>query len=170
MRASSGVSGSSGKRSVPEGSQHRHPAGVVPRAGGDNAAGADDSPHLGDTRIRVGHEVHDELRERRIERVGRPRQRLRTADLNVRTGNTLCVGCDKGLGRVDDGDLLRPDQLSERFGQRARPAADVEHAVAPLNARECEQAWREQVRVASHEHVVGFTAGLEGHGVRSLSS
>ena len=147
------------------------PPAIVPRAGRDRAAGADDSPHLGDTRVGVRHEVHDELRERRIERVCRPRQRLRAPGLNVRTGNTLGGGCGERLGRVDGGDLFRPRQLSERFRQRARPAADIEHVLAWLNARECDQAWREPVRVPAHEGVVGFTAGREeGHGVRSLSS
>ena len=66
-------------RRAPEHRDRAALARVVPDRRRDDAAGPRHPRHLAQARDRVGHEVHDELRERGVERVVAERQRLARA-------------------------------------------------------------------------------------------
>ncbi len=66
---------------VPENPEHLHARIVIPDAGADGALRARDAAHLSDRLAMVGNEVHDEQRERLIERCVLELQRLGVADL-----------------------------------------------------------------------------------------
>ena len=55
-------------RSLPVEAQGPATPGVVPDTGRDHAFGPGDAPHLPEAGDRVGHEVDDQLSDRRIER------------------------------------------------------------------------------------------------------
>ena len=117
-----------------------------------DAARADDAPHLGDARRRVVHERDDELRERGVEALVRPRQVLGRRLVHGDVGQPLAQRRDERRRRVGGGDLRAA--AHELGGQRARAGADVEHAHAPADAGEVGEQRREPHRVAAHEVVV----------------
>jgi hypothetical protein len=80
--------------------------------------------------LRIGKEVDDELRQRRVELAVRERQFLRRADDDPRPGNTRPGRLNERLGRVDGGDVLGTNALRERRGERPGAAADVEDALS----------------------------------------
>ena len=61
---------------LPVDAQRRSAAGQIPDGRGDDALASRDARHLPQPGDRLGHEVDDELRERRVERVVRERQAL----------------------------------------------------------------------------------------------
>ena len=118
------------------------------------------SPKAGDG---VRHEVDDELRERRVEgRVGE-RQALRGRPLHADAGMPLSRRLDERLRRVDGRDAVRSDPAHELTGQRAGPAADVEHAPGRADAGVIREEGRERGGVATHEAVVGGRGDREAH-------
>jgi hypothetical protein len=139
-------------------------AAVVPHARGDHAIGTRHAFHLAQTRNGVGHEVDDELRQRSVEDVVRKRQILgrRAMHLDVRV--SLAQRVHERLRGVDGCDGVRPQPLDELGRQRARPAADVEHTLTRVHARQVEERRRERHRVPAHEAVVGVRGDGEGHG------
>ena len=108
-------------RRFPERAQQLHSLGEVPDAGGGLAAGAEHAAHLARRRLGIGHEVEDELRERRIEPAVRERQRLRAAGLYVGTWIAPAALLDEGVGGVDRGDGLGAEPAYELFRQRPGP-------------------------------------------------
>ena len=117
------------------------PPRVIPDAGGDDAALPRDATHLGQPGDGIGHEVDDELRERRVELAvretaappptpaGRRRPGFRSRDR-----------CDERLGRIDRRDRRGAEARDELGGERARAASDVEDALTAADAGEvCEE-------------------------------
>ena len=94
-------------RRAPEGRERAALARVVPDAGRDHAAGLGDARHLAQPGDRVGHEVHDELRERGVEGGVAERQLLgrRLRGLDVREA------------------LARAPRRTSPTGRRRRPLA-----------------------------------------------
>ena len=82
---------------VPERSQERHLARVVPDARSDDAARPRHPAHLGDARARVLQEVEDELGERGVEGVVREGQVLGGGDAGVHPRQTLAHCRDEWL-------------------------------------------------------------------------
>jgi len=64
-------------RRAKERRDRRSLAGVVPHARRDGSSASCNSRHFPQTRDRIGHEVNDELRERRVELAVRKGQCLR---------------------------------------------------------------------------------------------
>jgi hypothetical protein len=85
--------------------------------------------HLAQTGDRIAHEVHHELRERGVELSVAERKRLGRRGADVDAGMALAAGRDERLRRIDRGDRRRGDPRDELGFQRARAAADVEHAL-----------------------------------------
>ena len=125
---------------------------AVPHADGDDAAWADDAAHLGDTGRRVVHERDDELRERGVERLVRPRELLGRRRLHVDAGQAALERRDERRRGIGGGGVrAAPDELGR---QRTGARADVEHALARLDAGEVGEDRREPDGVAAHEVVV----------------
>ena len=72
-------------------------------------------------------------------------------------------GSHEGRHRVDGDDVRRADRCDELGRERTRPAPDVEHALAGLDAREVRHLRRQQDRVATHEPVVRLGGDIEAH-------
>ena len=117
----------------------------------------------GNAGVRVAHEVHDELGEGGVEAVVLPRQCLRGGLSNIRPRRALARGRDKRLGRVRRGHVLRAQPRDERFGERARPAADVHHRHGGRHARELDEERCQLSGVPPHEAVVLVTGHREAH-------
>ena len=66
--------------------------------------------HLAQAGDRVGHEVHDELRERDVERAVGERQLLGGGTPDVDAGMAVAGGRDERLGRVDGATASAPSR------------------------------------------------------------
>ena len=120
---------------VPEAAQQRHLAGVVPDGGGQRPARPGDAPHLAHARVRVGHEVHDELRERLVERGVVERQRLGRRDLDPDARHALPARLGERRRRLGRRDVLRAQQRGQLGRQRTRTAPDVERTLPAARPR-----------------------------------
>ena len=88
-------------RHVPEQGERAVTAGVIPHACRDDAVGAGHPRHLGQARDRVVHEMDDELRQGRVERVVRERQPFGLGLLHVDIAIAIPYSRDERRGRVD---------------------------------------------------------------------
>src|SRR5947207_13915490 len=117
--------------------------------------------------------MDDELSKRGIEGAVGKRERLRGGEPDVDAGMALASGTDKGVGRVDRGDLLGANATNELRGERTGSTADVENTLTGSNAGEVGKLRREQPRPGSHESVVRLSGHIEAHaadlGVRAES-
>ena len=155
-------------RGVPEHSERPQAAGgVIPDARSYDPAGAGDPPQLAEPADRVGHEVHDELRERCVERVLGERQvfggRLLYADI----GEALTGRLDERRRGIDGRHRRRPESSCELARQGAWAAADVEHSAEVVDAGEVRKRAGERRRVAAHEPVVRAGCDREAHPAES---
>jgi hypothetical protein len=82
---------------LPEHAERTLPAGVVPHAGRDGAAGPRHARHLPQSGDRIPHEVDDELRERGVERSVLEGQLFGGIEAHVDTRVALpCRGHERG--------------------------------------------------------------------------
>jgi hypothetical protein len=102
----------------------------------------------------IVHEVHDELGERRIERVVLERERLGGGKPHLHARMARPRGLDERLGGVDCGDVRRAEPLHELGRERTGSAPDVEDALPSSDVREVGQQRGERRRVPRHESVV----------------
>ena len=98
----------------------------VPHVQGDHAARARDAAQLGDAGERVGHEVHDELRDGEVEGLVGERKVLGGGLHRRHVGQSLADRGDERLGRIDRDDGCRSQPVGEDLGERAGTAADIE--------------------------------------------
>jgi hypothetical protein len=146
---------------APERRERRAAAGHVPDGRGDDAAGSGDARHLRDAAHRIVHEVHDQLRERRVEASVLERELLRRRLADVDAPIALANRVDELRRGIDGGDVrTTPHELRD---QRTRPATHIEHALPLLDAGEVGQLRTELHRVPAHEAVVGVCCDVEGH-------
>ena len=148
---------------APERRQRRPVPCEVPDAGGDDAVEPGHARHLGQARDGIRHEVHDELRERRVEAAVRERQLVRRGEVDVDAGIARAGRRDERLGRIDGRDRVGAEPADELARQRARPGADVEHRPLVADAGEVRQLRGERRRVPPHEAVVGVGGDVEAH-------
>ncbi len=106
-----------------------------PDAADDDAVGTSNAAHLAQAGLRVGEEVHDQLREDGVEPVVGEGKLFGRGEPDVGTRNPFSACVDKRLGRVNRGHALRSHELGQRPRQAAGAAADVEHAVAAVDSR-----------------------------------
>ena len=118
---------------------------------------------LGDAGNRIRHEVHHQLRERRIKGVVRERKLLRRREPDVHPWMSLAGRRDEWLGRVGGRDCVRPETADELRHERPRPAADVEDPLSGLDPREVGEPQGELRRIAAHEGVVGLGGDGKAH-------
>ena len=118
----------------PEQAQRAAAARVVPHARGHDPARARHASHLHEPGDRVGHEVHDELGQRGVERVVVVGQPLGGGGPHVDRGEAGAGRGDEGQRRVHGRDGSRPEPLHQLRGQGTRPAADVEHPLTRSHA------------------------------------
>ena len=120
---------------VPQQAQRPLAATVIPDARGDCAARSCHPRHLPHALGRIGHEVHDELREGSVERVIRERQLLRRAETHVDARFRRARGLDERLRRIDGGDG-RLRRHARRARSSARPGRSRRRSPAvPLRSR-----------------------------------
>ena len=105
--------------------------------------------------------MDDELRKSSIECVVRERQLLRGAEPDVDARVACTGGLDERLRRIDRGDGIGADPGDELRGERARPAADVDHPLSGCDPGEIGELRREQHGVPSHEPVVRIGGDVE---------
>ena len=115
---------------VPERREWGLLARVIPDACRDSSSVAGDARHLGQSTHRVLHEMDDELGERCIELAVCERQLLRSSDLHLNSWMPLSGSDGELLRRVNRSYRRRPEAYHQFGCQRARPAADVEYALA----------------------------------------
>ena len=110
----------------------------------------------------VVHEVDDELRQRGVEGIVRPGQRLGARLLQVGAGHPLGARFEERR-RIGARDVVGAEAARELGGQDAGAAADVENALSCLDAGEVSEDGRQLPRVAAHEAVVRVTRDFEAH-------
>ena len=148
---------------LPEGAERSALATVVPDTCRHDSAFTCNPGHLAEPRDRIVHEVDDELREHRIERLIRKRELLGRRPLNRDLGLPLAEHLDEGLGRIDRGDGGWADTAYQLCRERTRAGADVEHMLTADDARKVRERDRERGRVPAHEPVVGAPGDGEAH-------
>ena len=103
---------------------------------------------------RVGHEVDDELRERRVELVVAERELLRRREPDVDAGMSLLRRRDERLRRIDGRHAVRP-RLAARALPSARPVRiRRRRRVAPQRLPRSRPSTARAARVPAHEAVV----------------
>ena len=153
-------------RGVPEARERASAARVIPHARRDDAAATGHASHLCDSGRRIGHEVDDELRQRRVERAVVERQALRLRAPDVDAGVALARSLDEPGGRVDGCDRVRAESPHELARQGSRAAADIEQTLRLSDGSEVREPRRQRRRVPAHEPVVGLRTGGEAHALR----
>src|SRR5262245_22391305 len=154
---------------LPERSDRRPLACVVPHAGHDGAAVTRHARHLGDPPRGIRHEVHDQLGKGGVELAVAEGQLLGRAQADVHRWEALAERTDERLRWVDRGDTVRPGPSDELARQHARPCADVENPLAADDSGEVGHLRRQLSGVAAHETVVRLGCDLEEAHVRSLA-
>ena len=114
---------------LPVPAEHRHPAGHVPDAGGQQPTGPGHAGHLADRCRRVLHEVEDELREGAVEGAVLEGKGLGRRDADVGSRDARSAFLDERLRRVDGRHLVGADEFGEDGGEGAGAAADVQHVL-----------------------------------------
>ena len=148
---------------APERRQRRPPAREVPDARCDDAVEPGHARHLGQAGDGIRHEVHDELRERRVEAAVRERQLVRRGEVDVDAGIARPGRGDERLGGIDGRDRVGAEPAHELARQRAGARADVEHRFLVADVGEVRQLRGERRRVPPHEAVVGVGGDVEAH-------
>jgi hypothetical protein len=92
----------------------------------------------------VRDEVQDELRERGVERLVRPRQLFRRCLADVCAWDAGGAGREERLGRIGRGDGFHAQVIGEYGCERAGAAAHVERAHPGLDPGEVDEERREQ--------------------------
>ncbi len=90
-------------------------------------------------------------------------QLLRRRSLHGDARVTLARRIDERFRGIHRRHRGRSEQLDQVRGQRARPAPDVDHAVAYGHAGEVGERGSERNRVAAHEAVIGVGGDGERH-------
>ena len=153
--------GIQGSRDLPEQSERAGAPGVIPDGGGDDTPGLRDPAHLAETADGVGHEVDDELGQRRVERAVGEGEGLRRRLPHVDARVSLLHRRHERRRGIDGGDVIGtepPDQLGR---QRSSPAADIDGSLAHRDPRELRHLRREEGRVPPHELVVRVRGDFE---------
>ena len=114
----------------------------VPGIGGDDAARADDTRHLGNSLGRIGQEENDQRHECRVKTVRGKGQPLRVALLEPRhAGARARAGkFELRLGRIDALDRRRRAALDQKLGEGAIATADVDAAQIRRSGQPVEEA------------------------------
>ncbi len=123
----------------PEAGQRAATLREVPDTGRDDTAGVRDPCHLFDARDRVGHEVDDELGQRRVELPVVERQLLGRRATDVGAWMPVPRRLDERLRGIDRGDELGSHAPHELRGQCSRAAADIQHTLSCRHACEIRQ-------------------------------
>ena len=113
--------------------------------------------------------MHDELRERDVERTIREWQAFCGGNTDVDPWIAFSSRLDEWLRRIDRGNVIRTNARHELTRERARTATDVEHVVADRNAGEVGESRCERRRVTAHEAVVRVGGNGERHGPESTA-
>ncbi len=79
------------------------------------------------------------------------------------TRMALARGVDERLRGIHGGHRGRAEQVDQVRGQRARPTADVDHALTADHAGEVGERRSQRNRVAAHETVIGVGGDGERH-------
>jgi phosphoribosylamine--glycine ligase len=148
--------------SVPEGTQHRHPVGVIPNARRDRPAFAGGGPHCADPGRGVVHEVDHELGHDHIERTSEVGKLFGAPESNVGANDPSAAGLDESGGRIDRRDPVRARDLGERVRESTGAAPDVEDQVALSHPRGGDVGARECAAIATDVAVVGVGGGEHG--------
>ncbi len=148
---------------VPERPEGTFATGVVPDTGNDHAALAGDPCHLAQAGDRIGHEVHHQLSQRRVEGAVVERKGIGRCLADVDARVPLARRLDEWRGRIDGGDGRRADPCHELGGERTGPASDVQHSLACLGIAQVGHLRREVARVSAHESVVRVRGDVEAH-------
>ena len=122
--------------------------------------------HLGDPGVAVVHELHDELRQRVVERVRGERQLLGDTDAHVCAWHAGATRVDELGRRVERGDVALPGAVGERPREGSGPAANVEHALPRADVGDLDQPGGELYAVAADVVVVRVGRAGEPLGVR----
>jgi hypothetical protein len=149
------------ERRLPEHTEHRHLAGVVPDA--TRHRPPRDAPHLGDALLGIGHEVQHELREDDVEGAVGERELLGGGEAHVGVGRHRARELHERGRRVDPADVRGAETVRELCEQGARPATDVERTVSPRDSGRIGVQRREPRPVATDMAAVGVDTDLERH-------
>jgi 8-hydroxy-5-deazaflavin:NADPH oxidoreductase len=147
----------------PEGAQRPAAARVVPDAGCDHAAGPGDPAHLPQARHRVGHEVHDQLRQHGVEGGIAERQLFGGGLPDVHTGQPLARRGHERRGRFHRAHRVRADPPHQFGRQRAWAASHIEYPLAAADRGQVGELCRERLGVPPHEPEVGIRADVKAH-------
>ena len=136
---------------------------MIPNAGCYDTSAVGDPAHLAKTRYGIGHEVHDELGQRSVERVVREGKIFRRSVLHGDRWITITYRGDERFRRIGCRDVGRFDPSDELGRQCTWTATDIDHPLPGFDRGEvCEE--RCQGRgVPAHELVVGASGDVEAH-------
>ncbi len=139
---------------------HVHPLDL-PHRRRDDPAGLRHARELAERGRSVVDEDDDELRERRVEGAVIPGKVGGGSLLDRGAGEAVAQHLDVVGGRLRGGHARLADARGKLLRQRARAAADVEHAHPRGHAREVRERGRKLRRVPAHEPVVRVTRAAE---------
>lgn len=107
--------------------------------------------------------MHDQLRQRRVERVVGERQLLCARESHVDAREALASSRDERLRRINRGDIGLAEPISQLARERTRPAPDIDHALPRTHAGVVGKLGAEPSRVPAHEAVVRIRGDSETH-------
>ena len=107
--------------------------------------------------------MDDELGQGCIELVVGERQSLGRCMFDPNTRMALSSGDDERLRGIDGRDAVCAEPTDQLRGERAGPAADVEHALAGDHVGEVREQGSERNGIPAHEAVVRVRGDREAH-------
>ena len=153
-------------RRTPEQGQRAAAAGVVPHARRDRPAGTGDPAHLAQASYRIGHEMDDQLRQRDIKGAVSEGQLLGRRPPDIDSRQALPRRGGERLGRFHCAHRARPQPPDQLGRQHARPAADIQRALAAGHSGQVSEQHRERLGVPAHEAHIGVRADIKSHPVQ----
>ena len=123
-------------RRAPEQTERPLATGVIPDARGDDPVGPGDPAHLAKSLDRIGHEMHDQLCQRRVEGLILERKLLGGAEARMYRGVADANRVDETFGGVDRPDVVGPRPRDQLADQRSRATTNIEDPAAGRDAGE----------------------------------
>lgn len=143
---------------------------MIPNTGGDHSPGLGDSPHLGKTSDRIGHEMDNQLRQSPVEDAIVEGKALGRRLMNFDARLPLANGLHERHGRIYRRHGLGAKPLDKFAGERPRPAPHIQDTLAGADAGQIGQLARKVSRVPTHEAVIRIRSHRKAHKVKVAES
>lgn len=147
----------------PEQTERATTAVVVPHARRDDATRPCDPGHLSEPNDRINHEMHDQVRERRIECGALERKMLGGRRSHRDAGEALSHRGNERIGWLHGRNVRGTDSPHKLRRQRPRAATNIEYLSRDRQPSKINEGRREHRRVPAHKPVVRQRINSEAH-------